>query len=74
MKPITPPCQSASMENSFSVVDRHVKDEMFTDLDFDQHGCTRLYMMRIEIGKWVTQSHDNDESHKISMMSRDQLV
>ena len=60
------------MENSFSVVDRHVKDEMFTDLDFDQHGCTRLYMMRIEIGQWVTQSHDNDESHKISMMSRDQ--
>jgi hypothetical protein len=44
-KPNTPPCQSASIGyNMLSVRDKLVKAERFTNLDFDQHICTRLYM------------------------------
>ena len=43
-KPYTPPFQSASIGKG-SVRGRLVKAEMFTNLDFDQHDCTRLYMM-----------------------------
>ena len=47
--PNTPPCQSASIGISFQLVIHQLKAEMFTNLDFDQHDCSRLYIEVVEV-------------------------
>ena len=54
----------------FSVRDTLVKAGMFTNLDFDQHNCTRLYM----IGPWPRRIGYGDAQRAMGHSESRQLM